>query len=561
MNRWGPVLMFLLAGASDSLCDAPTFPFAPAAGQTGSTAIHMQDEAFVGWADGYTDVQYGDAVDELWKTPAKALGQAEGTSYDIVCLGRGGQITLTFSEGIADGDGYDFSVFENSVSDTFLELGWVEVSSDGIHFVRFPNYSYTAGPVGSFGDVDPVYVYGFAGKYRQGYGMPFDLAELQWVSDEIAGGTNSFSSAYTNAFSANFPYLDVSNIHYVRIVDIIGDGTAMDAEGYVIYDPYPTAGSAGFDLDAVGVIHQPASVGLPQSIVFDPIPHQKLAFGSVMPHASTSSGLPVSLSILSGPATVSEEVLTFTGTGTVEVAANQPGDAIYAPAAQVLRTFEIADEIQHVFVEPVPNQLVNTTGVLVHAYSSSGLPVGLEVYSGPADVAVGITNHLLDISDTAGWVVLRAYQGGDPGHAPAEDVFVQFQIVEDGATNGPRSLSQWAVFNSVPTDGLSDSDLDGVIDIQEFVMGGDPNNQASAPAASIAPSQDAYGRPAILLSYPIDLSALGRSRFLHSSDMLSWTNTVPVIVGQELSGSLLNLQVLLPADDPGGFFRLIFEEQ
>ena len=39
----------------------------------------------------------------------------------------------------------------------------------------------------------------------------------------------------------------------VRIVDVVGDGFSLDSSGGVIYDPYPTSGSAGFDLDAVGV--------------------------------------------------------------------------------------------------------------------------------------------------------------------------------------------------------------------------------------------------------------------------------------------------------------------
>ena len=42
----------------------------------------------------------------------------------------------------------------------------------------------------------------------------------------------------------------------VRLVDIVGDGTYQDSSGDVIYDPFPTAESAGFDLDAIGVIHQ-----------------------------------------------------------------------------------------------------------------------------------------------------------------------------------------------------------------------------------------------------------------------------------------------------------------
>ncbi len=47
-------------------------------------------------------------------------------------------------------------------------------------------------------------------------------------------------------------------MRYVRIVDVIGNGTTFDANGQPVYDPHPTAfPSGGFDLDAVGVLHAP----------------------------------------------------------------------------------------------------------------------------------------------------------------------------------------------------------------------------------------------------------------------------------------------------------------
>ncbi|BAZ92671.1 hypothetical protein TspCOW1_24740 [Thiohalobacter sp. COW1] len=213
-------------------------PFAPAAGQSGSTAIHMNDPIFAGWASGWQDYLPGSNVDAQWQTPQKALGKAVGDSYDIVSLGRGGSITLTFDAPIVDGPGADFAVFENSFSDTFLELATVEVSSDGINFSRFSGYSLTASPVGGFGAVDPTNIHGYAGKYRQGYGTPFDLGDLVAAS-----------------------MLDLNNIQYVRLVDIVGDGSFMDdtpaAAGgpRPVYDPYPTVQSAGFDLDAIGTIN------------------------------------------------------------------------------------------------------------------------------------------------------------------------------------------------------------------------------------------------------------------------------------------------------------------
>jgi hypothetical protein len=48
--------------------------------------------------------------------------------------------------------------------------------------------------------------------------------------------------------------LDLSRIRYIRLRDIIGDGNALDCAGRPIYDPYPTTGGAGFDLDAIAVL-------------------------------------------------------------------------------------------------------------------------------------------------------------------------------------------------------------------------------------------------------------------------------------------------------------------
>ena len=46
--------------------------------------------------------------------------------------------------------------------------------------------------------------------------------------------------------------VDLNFIYYVKIIDIIGDHSALDSLGRPIADPYPTQFSAGFDLDAVG---------------------------------------------------------------------------------------------------------------------------------------------------------------------------------------------------------------------------------------------------------------------------------------------------------------------
>jgi len=211
--------------------------FAPAAQLTGSTAISKDDNRFIAWATHVQALSYGANVTAVWQTPDLALGPASDNTNDVVSLGEGGTITVGFDVTLSDGPGYDLAVFENGFADNYLELAFVEVSSDGANFVRFDTASLVDAPTGAYGTLDTRQLEGFAGKYRIGFGTPFDLAWLKTRPEVLAGTVN------------------LSRITSVRIVDIIGDGRTRDSLGHVVYDPYPTTGSAGFDLEAVGLLN------------------------------------------------------------------------------------------------------------------------------------------------------------------------------------------------------------------------------------------------------------------------------------------------------------------
>jgi len=227
-------------------------PFAPQAGQPDSTAIAGNDPRFVEWASSVQSLVRGPqniANPSLglasFGTPGNALGPSDAaTNFSgVVSLGDGGQITLGFDKPIRNGTGPDFAVFENgfaSGSLAFLELGFVEVSSDGTNFFRFDATSDTptASQVASFGLLDATNLNNLAGKYIAGFGTPFDL-------EELAGRS---------------PLLDVDDVRFVRIVDVVGSINPLyatnDSFGNIVNDPWPTASSSsGFDLDAVGAIN------------------------------------------------------------------------------------------------------------------------------------------------------------------------------------------------------------------------------------------------------------------------------------------------------------------
>lgn len=211
--------------------------FAPAAGVAGSTAVSKDDSRIQAWATRVLGITYGANVTTEWQTPENALGPASDSTTKVVSLGEGGVITLGFDVVLSDGPGYDLAVYENGFADDFLEVAFVEVSSDGTQFIRFDTSSLVDSPVSAYGTLDPTKLEGLAGKYRVGYGTPYDLS---WLKDrpEVRAGV-----------------VDLSHIVAVRIVDIAGDGRVRDSFGHIVYDPYPTSGSAGFDLEGISLLN------------------------------------------------------------------------------------------------------------------------------------------------------------------------------------------------------------------------------------------------------------------------------------------------------------------
>ena len=79
----------------------------------------------------------------------------------------------------------------------------------------------------------------------------------------------------------------------------------------------------------------------PQTITFPTIPVQAYG-GSLTLPATSSSGLPLTYAVASGPASVSGNILTFTGMGTVRVTASQAGNAAYLPVSVTSPSIQVS---------------------------------------------------------------------------------------------------------------------------------------------------------------------------------------------------------------------------
>jgi hypothetical protein len=233
-------------------------------------------------------------VTSPWQNTAKALGPVTGQVFDVVSLGdlwpadlaagqAPGSITLTFGDpvdpnapnSLRDGPGFDFAVFENGfMTGSFVEvagsvsgpmqaeLGFVEVSTNGLDFARFPSLSLAGNATGTPGyeTIDVGKVCNLGGGHPNNYawgspcmGTAFDLQDLAGDPKVVAGQVN------------------LADIRYVRIVDIPGHGDFADqADEFIdpcswpswtcydhphpIHDQLDTYDSGGFDLEAVGIL-------------------------------------------------------------------------------------------------------------------------------------------------------------------------------------------------------------------------------------------------------------------------------------------------------------------
>jgi hypothetical protein len=174
-----------------------------------------------------------------------------------------------------------------------------------------------------------------------------------------------------------------------------------------------------------------------QSIAFAPVPSHSAGDAPFALTATTSSGLPAYFAILSGPGLINSNIVTLVGAGTVTAVAWQPGNSNYNAAATVQCSFNVSKIPQTITFGALSQQEVGDVPFPLNATASSGLPVSLEVLSGPATLSGNVVT-------LTGWgtVTVSASQPGNGTYSAAPNVVQSFFVVLPNNTiASPQRLS------------------------------------------------------------------------------------------------------------------------
>ncbi len=136
-----------------------------------------------------------------------------------------------------------------------------------------------------------------------------------------------------------------------------------------------------------------------QTITFAAVPDKTYGDAPITLSATASSGLPVSFSLVSGPARLTGNVLTLTGAGSVTVRAAQGGSADYLAASSVDRTFTVG-KANPVINWAAPTNIVYGTALSALQLNATASVPGTFTYLPEASIVLPAGTNTLAVAFT-----------------------------------------------------------------------------------------------------------------------------------------------------------------
>ena len=154
--------------------------------------------------------------------------------------------------------------------------------------------------------------------------------------------------------------------------------------------------------------------------------------------ATSSAGLPITYTVVSGDATISGNIITPRSTAVLIVRASSAGDDTYAAASADTNFGAPQRAGQSLALPPIAAQAANAPPLTLSATSSAGLPINYTLLSGPAV----LNGNVLTLNGASGRVVVRALQPGNEAVA-ASEATIAFDV---------RAAGQQVYFGTIGSD-------------------------------------------------------------------------------------------------------------
>jgi sugar lactone lactonase YvrE len=164
-----------------------------------------------------------------------------------------------------------------------------------------------------------------------------------------------------------------------------------------------------------------------QTITFGALANKTFGDAPVTLSAAATSGLAVVFSA-SGPCSIVGSTVQIDGGGSCTVTASQPGNANYAAAAPVARTFTIAKATQTITFGALPDKTLGDPPFTLAATASSGLQVAYG-----AAGACSVNGAVVTLT-AGGLCTVTASQAGNANYNAAPDVVRSFTVVNPNFT-------------------------------------------------------------------------------------------------------------------------------
>lgn len=277
-------------------------------------------------------------------------GFATGAPYQGGPVGSGADSTRSANFTFTDVGTYQVRSAANDGS------GWVQSATSAITVVAPPPVQYSfVTTAGSGGTVSPGGTYN-AGTVVTVSATPDSTHDFTGWSGDAAGTSNPVGLTLdrNKSVQANFA------LKLFGLTTSATTGGTVTPGGSYPYGTSVTISAApdathrfiGWAGDASGSVtsilvtltgplnvQAVFTIKTAQTITFASPGNQPVGSPSLTLGGSASSGLPVTYTVLSGPATIVGNQLQITGPGAIAVQASQPGDATYLSAANIIQTF------------------------------------------------------------------------------------------------------------------------------------------------------------------------------------------------------------------------------